>query len=155
LHQADVFMHDAMLQVIARRLAEAGFNVDDQVMDAATMFKRRASHEPPDRGGWSLFFNVAGCADSANPLLDGRLRTGAAAFFGWPDDPVMEELRERWLGASDGIEQKDLAARIQETALADVLYVPLGRYVANSAWRSNVSGILNSNQPVMWNISKL
>ena len=154
LHQADVFMHDAMLQVIARRLAEAGFNVDDQVMDAATMFKRRASHEPPDRGGWSLFFNVASCADSGNPLLDGRLRTGAAAFFGWPDDPAMEELRERWLGASDDIEQKHIAVRIQETALADVLYVPLGRYVTNSAWRSNVSGILKSNQPVMWNISK-
>ena len=66
----------------------------------------------------------------------------------------MEELRERWLGASDGVEQKHLAARIQETALADVLYVPLGRYVTNSAWRSNESGILKSNQPVMWNISK-
>jgi peptide/nickel transport system substrate-binding protein len=80
------------------------------------MFKRRASHEPPDRGGWSLFFNVAGCADSANPLLDGRLRTGAAAFFGWPDDPVMEELRERWLESSDGVEQKHLAARIGPVA---------------------------------------
>jgi peptide/nickel transport system substrate-binding protein len=154
LHQADVPLHDAMLQVIARRLAEAGFNVDDQVMDAATMFKRRASREPPDRGGWSLFFNIGSCADSVNPLLDPRLRTGAASFFGWPSDPVMEELHERWLEASDEKEQMDLAARIQEVALADVLYVPLGRHVTNSAWRSNVSGILNSNQPVMWNISK-
>jgi peptide/nickel transport system substrate-binding protein len=154
LHQADVPLHDAMLQVIARRLAEAGFNVDDQVTDAATMFKRRASRESPDRRGWSLFFNVFSCADSVNPLLDGRLRTGAAASFGWPDAPVMEELRERWLGASDEIEQKHLAARIQDAAMADVLYVPLGRYVTNSAWRSNVSGILKSNQPVMWNISK-
>ena len=154
LHQADVPLHDAMLQVIARRLAEAGFNVDDQVMDAATMFKRRANRASPDQGGWSLFFNIFGCADSVNPLLDGRLRTGAAAFFGWPGDPVMEELRERWLEASDETEQKQIAARMQETALADVLYVPLGRYVAYSAWRSNVSGILKSNQPVMWNISK-
>jgi peptide/nickel transport system substrate-binding protein len=154
LHQADVFMHDAMLQVIARRLVEAGFNIDDQLMDAATVFKRRASREPPDRGGWSLFFNVAGCADTVNPLLDARLRTGDTAFFGWPDDPTMEDLHERWLEASDEVVQKELAERIQETALADVLYVPLGRYVTNSAWRSNVSGILKSNQPVMWNISK-
>ena len=58
------------------------------------------------------------------------------------------------LGATDDIEQKHIAVRIQETALADVLYVPLGRYVTNSAWRSNVSGVLKSNQPVMWNISK-
>jgi peptide/nickel transport system substrate-binding protein len=82
------------------------------------------------------------------------LRTGAAAFFGWPNDPVMEELRVRWLDAPEATEQKDLAARIQETALADVLYVPLGRYTAHSAWRSNVSGILKSHQPVMWNIAK-
>jgi hypothetical protein len=47
-----------------------------------------------------------------------QLRTGAAAFFGWPDDPAMEELRERWLGASDDTEQKHIAARMQETALA-------------------------------------
>ena len=154
LHQADVFPHHPMIQVIAKRLAEAGLNIDDQVMDAATMVKRRNSREPLDRGGWSLFFNIASCADLVTPMQNVSLRTGAAAFFGWPDDPAMEELRERWLDTSDEMEQKHLAARIQETALSDVLYVPLGRYVAPSAWRSNVSGILSSNQPVMWNIAK-
>ena len=101
-----------------------------------------------------MFFNIASCADLVTPMQNVSLRTGAAAFFGWPDDPVMEELRERWLDTSDEMEQKHLAARIQETALSDVLYVPFGRYVAPSAWRSNVSGILSSNQTVMWNIAK-
>ena len=91
LHQADVFPHHTMLQVIAKRLTEAGFNIDDQMMDAATMLKRRASREPPDQGGWSLFFNIASCADGANPIQNLSLRSGAAAFFGWPNDPVMEE----------------------------------------------------------------
>jgi peptide/nickel transport system substrate-binding protein len=154
LHQADVFPHHPMLQVIAKRLAEAGLNIDDQVMDAATMVKRRNSREPPDRGGWSLFFNIASCADFMTPMQNLGLRTGPAAFFGWPDDPVMEDLYGHWLDASDEAEQKVQAARIQETALEEVLYVPLGRYVTKSAWRSNVSGILKANQPVMWNISK-
>jgi len=154
LHQSDVFTHDAMLQVIAKRLAEAGLNVDDQRIDIATMVKRRSSRESLDHGGWSLFFNTVGCADWASPLLNGALRTGPAAFFGWPDDPEMEQLYTSWLDAADDREQKRLAAKIQETALADVLYVPLGRYILNSAWRSNVSGILPGNQPVMWNIAK-
>jgi peptide/nickel transport system substrate-binding protein len=154
LHQADLPTHDAMLQVIAKRLVEAGFNVDDQVMDLATMFTHRNSREALDKGGWSLFFNVASGADLVSPLSNAALRTGAATFFGWPNNPVMEELRERWLDSADQAEQKRLTATMQEIALAEVLYVPLGRYVINSAWRSNVSGILSMNQPIMWNISK-
>jgi peptide/nickel transport system substrate-binding protein len=154
LHQADVFTHDAMLQVIAKRLAEAGFNLDDQRMDGASMVKRRASRAPPEQGGWSLFFNTGSCADLITPLQNLGLRSGAAAWYGWPEDPVMEQLRERWLDASAESEQRLLAAGMQETALADVFYIPLGRYVVPSAWRRNLSGILQSNQPVMWNIEK-
>ena len=154
LHQADLATHHAMLQVIAKRLVEAGFNVDDQVMDLATMVMRRNSREALDKGGWSLFFNIASGADLVSPLSNASLRTGAAAFFGWPDNPVMEELRERWIDSADEAEQRRLTTAIQETALAEVLYVPLGRYLVNSAWRSNVSGILRMNQPIVWNISK-
>ena len=154
LHQADLSTHHAMLQVIAKRLTEVGFNVDDQVMDLATMVVRRNNREALDKGGWSLFFNIASGADLVSPLSNAGLRTGAAAFFGWPDNPLMEELRERWLDSADGAEQKRLTAAMQETALAEVLYVPLGHYVLNSAWRSNVSGILKMNQPIMWNVSK-
>ena len=154
LHQADIATHHLMLQVISKRLAEAGFTVDDQVMDLAAMVSRRNSREAPDRGGWSLFFNVASCADIVSPLTHGILRTGAAAFFGWPTNPMIEELRERWIESADEMEQKQIAAEIQEIALADVIYIPLGRYALPSAWRSNISGILEMNMPIMWNISK-
>jgi peptide/nickel transport system substrate-binding protein len=36
----------------------------------------------------------------------------------------------------------------------DVIYIPLGRYALPSAWRPNISGILEMNMPIMWNISK-
>ena len=58
LHQSDLATSHAMLQVIAKRLAEAGFNVDDQVTDIATVVSRRNSREAPDRGGWSLIFGI-------------------------------------------------------------------------------------------------
>jgi peptide/nickel transport system substrate-binding protein len=154
LHQSDILTAHAMLQVMAKRLTEAGFNVDDEVMDLATVVSRRNSREAPDKGGWSLIFGTATCTDLVNPLLNLGIRTGAAAWIGWPADLTMEELRDRWLDSADAAEQKQLAARIQETALADVLLIPLGRYLQYSAWRSNLSGVLRMNFPVMWNISK-
>ena len=154
LHQRDVATQDAMLQVIAKRLLEAGFNVDDQVMDLATVVKRRNSREAPDKGGWSMQLGIGSCVDSFNPVLNIGLRTGAAAWIGWPGDLAMEDLRDRWLDSTDAAEQKRLASRIQETALSEVLVMPLGRFHASSAWRSNVSGILKMNMPIMWNVPK-
>jgi peptide/nickel transport system substrate-binding protein len=153
LHQFDSASH-GMLQIIARRLTEAGLNIDDQLMDTASVVTRRNSREPPDKGGWSLIFGVGTCADFMTPLLHLGLRTGPASWIGWPTDPAMETLCDQWLDATDEAAQRRLAASIQKTALSDVLYVPVGKYVAYSAWRSNVTGILKTHQPVMWNISK-
>jgi peptide/nickel transport system substrate-binding protein len=154
LHQIDIATNDIMIQIVARRLADAGFNIDDQVMDYGTYQMRRENREAPDKGGWSLLLTAGPGPDFVSPLINLALRTGPAAWVGWPNSAVMEELRERWIDSSDDVEQKQLAAKIQETALADVFYVPLGHFVKNSAWRSNVSGILKMNVPVMWNVSK-
>jgi peptide/nickel transport system substrate-binding protein len=154
LHPTDSLATDAMCHVIARRMTEAGFNIDDQVMDFATVVMRRNNREMPDKGGWSLLIALAPGADHVSPMVALGLRTGAAAWIGWPEDPVVEELRERWIDTSDEAEQKQLAARIQEIALTDVLFVPLGHYVQKSAWRANVTGILKAAAPVMWNVAK-
>ena len=154
LHPADVTPVDAAFQVIVRRLAEAGFNVDDQVMDQATVVTRRNNREAPDKGGWSLIIANAPAADHVSPMVALGLRTGAAAWIGWPENPREEDLRERWIDTADEAEQKRLAAEIQDICLTDVLYVPLGHYVLKSAWRSNVTGILRASAPVMWNVSK-
>jgi peptide/nickel transport system substrate-binding protein len=154
LHPADLTPVDAAFQVITRRLAEAGFNVDDQVMDQATVITRRNNREAPDKGGWSLLIANAPAADHVSPMVALGLRTGAAAWIGWPENAREEELRERWIDTSDDAEQRRLAAQIQEIALTDVLYVPLGHYLLKSAWRSNVTGILRASAPVMWNVTK-
>jgi peptide/nickel transport system substrate-binding protein len=154
LHAADFAPVNAMFQVIAVRLADAGFNVDDQVMDQATVVTRRNNREVPDKGGWSLLIANAPAADHLSPLVALGLRTGAAAWIGWPTDPTVEELRERWIDSADPNEQRHLAAEIQGVALADVLYVPLGHYLQKSAWRSNVTGVLKASAPVFWNVAK-
>src|SRR3954451_4428254 len=115
---------------------------------------RQTEGEPVEKGGWSMLIANAPGADHLDPLVALGLRTGAAAWIGWPSDPKLEELRDQWLDSTDPAEQKRLAAANQEEALSDVVYVPLGRYLQPSAWRKNVTGILKSTLPVFWNVQK-
>ncbi|MFO1025179.1 MAG: ABC transporter substrate-binding protein [Acetobacteraceae bacterium] len=154
LHPADVAPVDAAFQVIVRRLAEAGFTIDDQVMDQATVIQRRNNREAPDKGGWSLIMANAPAADHVSPMVALALRSGPAAWVGWPTDPQIEVLRERWIDSADPAEQQQLAAQIQELALTDGFYVPVGHFLGQSAWRSNLSGILRASAPIMWNVRK-
>jgi len=154
LHSVDSAATHAMFQIIAARLSEAGMNVDDVLMDQGTQVQRRNSKEPVEKGGWSMLIANAPGADHLDPLVALGLRTGAAAWIGWPNDPKLEELREQWLDSTDPAEQKRLPAAIQEEALTDVVYVPLGRYLQPSAWRKSVSGILKATLPVFWNVQK-
>jgi peptide/nickel transport system substrate-binding protein len=43
-------------QVGTDQLRKAGMNVDVQTTDAATMFRRSLNKEPPDKGGWNVYF---------------------------------------------------------------------------------------------------
>ena len=154
LHPADWPANGAMCELIAHRLREAGLNLDDQIMDTATMSMRRNKKEPPDQGGWSLYIVYVPGAGHVSPLVAQGLRTGAAAISGWPGNPRMEELRERWIETDDPATQQSITREAQDIALSDVIFSPLGHHIPKSAWRSNISGILKSPEPLMWNVSK-
>jgi peptide/nickel transport system substrate-binding protein len=52
-------------------------------------------------------------------------------------------------------EQKTIAADIQKEAYDQVIYVPLGQYLAPSAWRKSLTGVLDGPAtPIFWNIDK-
>jgi peptide/nickel transport system substrate-binding protein len=84
LDPADSAPMHAMFQVIAARLSGVGFNVDDVVLDQATVVARRNHREPVEKGGWSLTMAIPTGADHLDPLVALGLRTGAAAWIGWP-----------------------------------------------------------------------
>jgi len=46
------------------------------------------------------------------------LRTGAAAWIGWPSDPMIEALREQWLAASTALKHLQIAAGDMHARLA-------------------------------------
>jgi peptide/nickel transport system substrate-binding protein len=155
MHPTDQPFYDAMSQVVAARLKQHGFNIDDQAMDWGTVVQRRAKRDGLEAGGWSLFCTSFPAADHLDPLTAPALRgNGAAAWYGWPLQPKIEALRSAWLDSDDPAEQKRLAAGIQDEAFRQAMYVPLGQYFQSAAWRKEITGHLKGPVPVFWNVRK-
>ncbi len=155
LHPTDQPFYDAMSQVVAATLKRIGVNLDDATMDWGTVVQRRASKEPLDKGGWSLFCTSFPALDWVDPLSAPAMRgTGGTAWYGWPDDRAAEELRTQWIDSDDPAERKRLAAALQTEVFTDAMFVPLGQYFQSAAWRSNITGHLKSQAPLFWNVAK-
>ncbi len=103
----------------------------------------------PARGRYGVTQAVA--HGSRTVLIRGN---GRAAWFGWPDDPRVEALRDAWMDATDEAELRRLDREIQSRAFETVPFIPLGQYLPPSAWRGNLRGILRGPVPVFWNVEK-
>jgi peptide/nickel transport system substrate-binding protein len=155
LHATDHIFFNPMGSVIAQMLTDAGFRVDDQAMDWGTVQTRRTSREPLDKGGWSMFPSVVAVAEYRDLLLTGFMRgNGKDGWFGWPSDARMEEIYNEWIESADPAEQTRLERTYQLQGLASLPFIPLGRFRQTSAWRDNVTGLLEGPSVVFWNISK-
>ena len=67
----------------------------------------------------------------------------------------IEELKDKFARSGSPEEQKKIAAEIQKEAYEQVIYVPLGQYLAPSAWRKSLTGVLDGPAtPIFWNIDK-
>lgn len=135
-------------------LKKLGMNVDFQVADWGTVVQRRASKEPIDKGGWSMFHTTWTGLDSLNPLSYQVLRAnGADAWFGWPSAPKAEELRMGWIDAPDLDSQKRIAAEFQREILQQATYLPTGQYFSKTAHRRSITGVLEGII-AFWNVRR-
>src|SRR5262249_24755563 len=111
----DVVTLKAQPVVAAQLLRQAGFKVDLQATDWQTVVSRRASQKPVSEGGWNMFFTNWVAADVMNPVVNfsigGRGKNGG--WFGWADDPKIEQLKDQYARSASPEEQKKLAAEIQ------------------------------------------
>jgi peptide/nickel transport system substrate-binding protein len=155
MHPTDQTFYDALSSVVAASLRRVGLNLDEQSLDWGSVVQRRASKEPLDKGGWSLFPYGAPAADYGDPIFAGALRgNGKDAWFGWPADEKLEAMRNAWMDSNDAVARKRLDAEIQSRAFETVPFIPLGQYLPPSAWRSGLSGLLKGAVPVFWNVQK-
>lgn len=154
-HVTDIATHNAYYSVLKPMLEEAGFVVDDEPTDWATVATRRASKAPVAEGGWNVFFTGWGYIDQINPMTNVYV-AGACGdgWFGWTCSEDLQKLRVQFADETDPAKQKALADQMQKIALDLVTYVPLGQFFPSQGLATNLDGFIESPVPFFWNVQR-
>ena len=151
----DVAITKAEGDVTADLLKQLGMNVQYQALDWGTVGQRRASKEPPDKGGWNIFHTWHAGADCVNPAPYTALdASGDTAWFGWPKSDLVQAKIAEWYAAADFAGEKKAIDELNKAAMDDVVYIPTGFFQFKQAWRSNLSGVVRAPFPVFWDVTK-
>ena len=152
---ADSPMTFAMAQVAAALFQQLGLNVDFVSMDLGSLVQRRTNKGSREAGGWDAFITTYEGLTMADPATNVALRgNGGDAWFGWPTSPRLEDLREHWLDAADLATQRHVARQIQEVALEEVPFIPLGQIFTATATRTDISHIVPAPFPLFWGVQR-
>ena len=155
MQPTDIPITNAASLVTAQNLREIGFDAELQAMDWSTLTSRRAKKDPVDQGGWNVFHTWWIGGDIANPVSHiGLSGGGDSAWFGWPNDPKLEEMRDAFAREIDPEKQKALATEIQLRALQVVTHGNFGTWFNPVAYRDNVKGLIKSPVQFFWNVEK-
>ncbi len=142
LEPTDVPRINAIAEVGADMMRKLGFTVDVIATDWGTTVQRSVSRQPADKGGWHMFAAFSGGWDMSNPGCHQLMRgNGERAYNGWPTMPTLEALRDEWLYAPDRSMDPARARQMQEQALQDVPYLPLGSYYQPVAYTSTLTNV--------------
>lgn len=139
--------------VTAEMLKQIGMNVDLQEIDWGTLTQRRASHEPVDKGGWSIFCSFGTSVGFANPATSNIHRgQGLASWYGWWENPKAEQLIQDWLDAPDAARQKAIATEFARYVMDELPFVSLGQWFGKTAYRKSITGVMQGVAPYPWNV---
>jgi peptide/nickel transport system substrate-binding protein len=155
LHAQDTTIQAASAVVIATNLQEAGVNAILEPMDWATVRERRTVKGPgPD--GWHFFLTFGGGLSSADPGLHIAVSTACDdAWFGWPCDAEIEELRKAWVFESDPERRREIGERIQERGMEITVFLPYGQIFQYTARSTSLTGLPEVPENiVLWNAVK-
>jgi peptide/nickel transport system substrate-binding protein len=134
--------------VLAQHMREAGFTVDEQVMDWGTVLTRRGRKE-----GWSLYPVYSNGIDMVSPLTHFYIGSNCADYSGWSCDTVMTGLLTAYAKAPDEAVRKRIAVQIQEAAYRSVPAVMWGQFARPAGYRSRLTNLIPSSFPMFWNAS--
>jgi peptide/nickel transport system substrate-binding protein len=150
---SDTHYRQAMGDVGADMLRGAGLNLDYQAVDWGTAVIRRENKGPVDKGGWSGLFTTLSGLDLQTPSGHAFRTTGETGWFGWATSPKISALRNAWLDARDLDTEKRIAVDIQRQWWIDVPHIPIGQWFQPTAWRDDVTGMLDGF-PVFWGVRR-
>ena len=152
LHATDIHVMNQAAQVIAQNLRQVGFNVQLASSDWGGVVTRRSNKNPPDQGGWNVFFTWGGGNSTASPInLFGHAATGQNAWFGWPQNDLHETLRNEWAAAANLEARREITRRMNKNMFDYVHDIKTGQWVAPVAYRADrMKGMLAVPEVVPW-----
>ena len=110
--------------------------------------------DPPEKGGWNVFVTYWSGMDMFNPAVDTSIRgNGAGGWFGWPEFPKLEQLRNSWLQAPDLAGQQQIAHQIQETFFDIIPYYPLGQLLQPTGYKKSLTDV-PFGFVLFWNVKR-
>jgi peptide/nickel transport system substrate-binding protein len=133
--------------VLAQNMKQAGFTVEEQLMDWGTVLSSRGKRE-----GWSLFPVYSNGADMASPLTHFYITNNCGDYPGWSCDPAITTLLKQFAGAGTEADRQAIAAKIQAAAYASVPSVMWGQFAIPVGYRSRVRNLIQSAFPMLWNV---
>lgn len=144
-----------MGRITADLLQRLGMNVDLVETDWGTVLQRRASREPVEKGGWSIFHTWWQAIGITTPATNGYIRgQGAGGWFGWYANARVEELTKAWMAAPSEADRFRLAGEIQDVVSQEAPTVPLGVFNIPSAYRSDLTGVVEGSSAFPWNVRR-
>jgi peptide/nickel transport system substrate-binding protein len=142
-------------QISADLLRKLGFNVELVDMDFGTMLQRRNSKAPADKGGWSMFHTSAAALSLANPAVNYYTRGPAeGGWAGWYVSPEAERYADSWMSATDDASRQAAFDAAQRHAMDDVVTVPLGFWRPKTAYRKDITNIVECDYGLFWNVRR-
>jgi peptide/nickel transport system substrate-binding protein len=156
LNPVDLVTVGPLGDVTADVLQRIGMNVEVVSADWGTVVQRRVSREPVEKGGWSLLHTWGPSTIRLTPVEHSQIRgQGAKGWFGWYKDEEMERLAQQWLLAPTEAEQARLADVVNARAFEMAPSVPLGLFQIRTAYRSDMTGLIEATGPYPWNIRRM
>jgi peptide/nickel transport system substrate-binding protein len=130
-----------------------GINMEMVATDWGSVVQRRASKEPVDKGGWSVFHTWFSGGFILNPVVSAPFR-GANGWFGWYVNQKVEDLTKAWLQAPDLDTRKKIAAEIQDENFRQVPTITLGQFQIPTAYRTSLKDIVSCSSPLFWGVKR-
>jgi peptide/nickel transport system substrate-binding protein len=79
---------------------------------------------------------------------------GQAAWPGWPSDAAAEAQVEAWINAADQAAQDAAMRRLQEITWESLPFAPTGLFRLRTAFRRDLTGVLQGPNPFLWNLRR-
>ncbi|MEF2070139.1 ABC transporter substrate-binding protein [Consotaella aegiceratis] len=136
--------HYKMAEVAKQALEAAGFKVEMDVVDWATLGQRR-----DDPALWDIYI-------SHSPFLPEPALTDMwfpNARIGW-SEPEKDKLAEAFVTETDQAKRQEIFAQLQQKNLEDVGFIKVGNFNALIGEAKSLEGVDPSPWPYFWNASK-